>query len=57
MTPAAPLPYSRCQVFMLVPPITYFVIGNIWLTLLLFVVNLGILIALFFLKNSYPCKL
>ena len=42
------------QVFMFVPPITFFVVGNIWLTLLLFVINLAILIALFFLKNQYP---
>jgi hypothetical protein len=45
---------TTAQVFMFVPPITYFVVGNIWVTLLLFVITLGVLIALFFLKNTYP---
>lgn len=43
-----------CAIFMFVAPIQYFVVGNIWLTLLLFVVNISVLIALFFCKNMYP---
>ena len=43
-----------CALFMLVEPVAYFVVGNIWFTLLLFVLTFASLIALYFLKNSYP---
>lgn len=39
---------------MLVPPLNGFAIGNSWLFLVSFVFSFGFLIALFFLKNSYP---
>mmetsp|Transcript_22339 Transcript_22339/g.73430 ORF Transcript_22339/g.73430 Transcript_22339/m.73430 type:complete len:256 (+) Transcript_22339:97-864(+) len=43
-----------CALFVFAEPVTYFVLGNIWLTLLLFIVNLFVIIALWFLKNTYP---
>lgn len=43
-----------CATFMFVPALSYFVVGNIWFTLLLFVLVLALLIAMYFLKNSYP---
>jgi len=43
-----------CALFMLVPPINGFVIGNSWLFIVVFLFSFGFLIALFFLKNSYP---
>ena len=47
---------ALCAVFMFVEPIQYFVVGNIWFTLLLFVLAIANLIALFFCKNMYPCE-
>ena len=46
-----------CALFMFVEPVQYFVVGNIWLTLALFIVSIAILISLWFFKNRYESVL
>jgi FtsH-binding integral membrane protein len=43
-----------CALFMAVEPLRAFVLGNIWIVIVLFIVTIVLIIALFFLKNNYP---
>lgn len=43
-----------CALFMLVPAVNGYVVGNSWLFIVSFLVSLICLVALFFLKNTYP---
>ena len=43
-----------CALFMAVEPLRTFVLGNVWIIIVLFIVSIVLIIALFFLKNNYP---
>ena len=43
-----------CALFMMVEPLRTFVLGNVWILIVLFIVTIVLIIALFFLKNNYP---
>ena len=43
-----------CTLFMIVEPLRTFVLGNSWIVIVLFLVTIALIIALFFLKNTYP---
>jgi hypothetical protein len=43
-----------CALFMMVEPLRTFVLGNVWIVIVLFIVSIVLIICLFFLKNTYP---
>lgn len=45
---------ALCAIFMFVEPVTMFAYGNLWFTIVLFIINIVLIVTLFFVKNSYP---